>query len=42
MDRLDDINGDKSMLYQDISKDVLGHQDGVFYYTANWSDSIDK
>ena len=32
MDQLDDINDNKSMLYQN----------GVFYCTANWSDSIDK
>lgn len=32
-DQLDDINGNKSMLYQEIAKDVLGTQDGVFYCT---------
>lgn len=32
-DQLDDINGYKSMLYQDIAKDVLGEKDGVFYCT---------
>lgn len=36
-DQLDDINGNKSMLYQDIAKDVLGEQDGVFYCT-HWCD----
>lgn len=33
-DQLDDINGNKSMLYQDIAKDVLGLQDGVFFCTS--------
>lgn len=32
-DQLDDINGNKSMLYQDIARDVLGEKDGVFYCT---------
>lgn len=32
-DQLDDINGNKSMLYQEIAKDVLGPQSGVFYCT---------
>lgn len=34
-DQLNDINGNKSMLYQDIAGDVLGLQDGVFYCTSN-------
>lgn len=34
-DQLNDINGNKSMLYQDIASDVLGLQDGVFYCTSN-------
>lgn len=32
-DQLDDINGNKSMLYQDIAKDVFGGDHGVFYCT---------
>lgn len=31
-DQLDDINGNKSMLYQDIARDVLGDH-GIFYCT---------
>ena len=33
MDQLDDINDNKSMLYQDIANDVLDEKDGVFYCT---------
>lgn len=36
MDQLDDINDNKSMLYQDIAKDVLGEKDGVFYFTHRY------
>ena len=32
-DQLDDINGNKSMLYQDIAKDVFGDEHNVFYCT---------
>lgn len=32
-DQLDDIHGNKSMLYQEIAKDVLGQQEGIFYCT---------
>lgn len=32
-DQLDDLHGNKSMLYQDIAKDVLGNVGGVFYCT---------
>jgi len=34
-DQLDDIHGNRSMLYQDIAKDVLGAKDGVFYCTSD-------
>ena len=32
-DQLDDLHGNKSMLYQDIAKDVFGNVSGVFYCT---------
>ena len=32
-DQLDDVNGNKSMLYQDIASDVFGEGHGVFYCT---------
>ena len=32
-DQMDDLYGNKSMLYQDIAKDVLIPQDGVYYST---------
>ncbi len=32
-DQMDDINGNKSMLFQDIAKDVFGSEHGVFYCT---------
>lgn len=32
-DQLDDINGNKSMLFEDIAKDVFGEDHGVFYCT---------
>lgn len=32
-DQLDDIYGNKSTLYQDIAKDVIGNKEGVFYCT---------
>lgn len=39
-DQLDDINGNRSMLYQDIARDVLGEKDGVFYCT-HWCETGD-
>ncbi len=38
MNQLDDINGYKSTLYQDIAKDMLGEKDGVFYCT-HWCET---
>ena len=32
-DQMDDINGNKSMLYQGIAKDVFGMDHGIFYCT---------
>ena len=32
-DQLDDINGNKSMLFQDIARDVFGENSKVFYCT---------
>ncbi len=32
-DQMDDINGNKSMLYQDIARDVFGGDHGIFYCT---------
>lgn len=32
-DQMDDINGNKSMLFQDIAKDVFGTDHGIFYCT---------
>lgn len=32
-DQMDDINGNKSTLFQDIAKDVFGTDHGVFYCT---------
>lgn len=32
-DQMDDINGNKSMLFQDIAKDVFGSKHGVYYCT---------
>lgn len=32
-DQMDDINGNKSMLFQEIAKDVFGTEHGVFYCT---------
>lgn len=32
-DNLGDINGNKSMLYQDIAKDVFKEHDGIFFCT---------
>lgn len=34
-DQLDDINGNKSMLYQDVAKDVLKARGDIFYCTNN-------
>ena len=33
-DQLDDINGNKSTLYQDIAKDVFEKHEGVYFCTA--------
>lgn len=32
-DQMDDINGNKSMLFQEVAKDVFGNDHGVFYCT---------
>ena len=32
-DQMDDINGNKSMLFQDIAKDIFGSDHGIFYCT---------
>lgn len=40
-DQMDDINGNKSMLFQDIAKDVFGNKHGVFYCTEA-SDELSK
>ena len=32
-DQMDDVNGNKSMLYQDVAKDVFGDGHGIFYCT---------
>ena len=32
-DQLDDIYGNKSTLYQEIAKDVIGQKEGIFYCT---------
>ena len=32
-DQLDDLHGNKSTLYQEIAKDVLGQKEGIFYCT---------
>mgnify|MGYP006958177364 CR=1 FL=1 len=32
-DQMDDINGNKSTLFQDIAGDVFGYDHGVFYCT---------
>ena len=34
-DQLDDIHGNKSILYQDVAKDVLGQKDGIFFCTSD-------
>lgn len=38
---MDDINGNKSMLFQDIAKDVFGNKHSVFYCTEA-SDELSK
>ena len=41
-DQMDDINGNKSTLFQDIAKDVFGTEQGVFYCTEAGDKTLQK
>ena len=41
-DQMDDINGNKSTLFQDIAKEVFGTDHGVFYCTDAGLKSLEK
>lgn len=41
-DQMDDINGNKSTLFQDIAGDVFGYDHGVFYCTEALKRNLNK
>lgn len=41
-DQMDDINGNRSTLFQDIAKDVFGTDHGVFYCTEAVNPNLQK
>lgn len=41
-DQMDDINGNKSTLFQDIAGDVFGYDHGVFYCTEAIKKNLNK